>query len=151
VGGFFNRRRLEFPAEAGMSELDVRWQQRFDQFEKAFSLLQDAIGIEKPSVVERAGLIQFFEMAFELSWKLLKDFEEAEGFTVKSPRDAIKQALQSELIGQGHDWIAALDDRNLTTHTYNEATAVAVEQKIRENYFPCLQQLHLVFSAKVSE
>ena len=90
-------------------------------------------------------------MAFELSWKLLKDYEEAEGFIVKSPRDAIKQAFQSEFISQGHDWIDALDDRNLTTHTYNEATAVAVEKKIREKYFPCLQQLHQVFNAKVSE
>jgi nucleotidyltransferase substrate binding protein (TIGR01987 family) len=135
---------------ATMSDQDIRWQQRFGQFEKAFLLLQDAIRIDKPSVVERAGLIQFFEMAFELSWKLLKDFEEAEGFMVKSPRDAIKQAFQADIIGQGHDWIDALEDRNLTTHTYNEETAIDVEQKIRNKYFPCLQQLYQDFSAKVS-
>jgi nucleotidyltransferase substrate binding protein (TIGR01987 family) len=133
-----------------MTDLDSRWQQRFGQFEKAFSLLQEAIRIEKPSVTERAGLIQFFEMSFELGWKLLKDFEEAEGFIVKSPRDAIKQAFQANLISEGHDWIAALEDRNLTTHTYNEETAVHVEMKIRESYFPCLQQLQVEFSAKVS-
>jgi nucleotidyltransferase substrate binding protein (TIGR01987 family) len=134
-----------------MSDLDIRWRQRMGQFEKAFLLLQDAISIEKPSVVERAGMIQFFEMSFELGWKLLKDYEEAEGFAVKSPRDAIKQAFQSEFISQGHDWIDALDDRNLTTHTYNEATAVAVEKKIHEKYFPCLQQLYETFKIKMSE
>jgi nucleotidyltransferase substrate binding protein (TIGR01987 family) len=134
-----------------MSDLDIRWHQRFGQFEKAFLLLQDAISIEKPSVVERAGMIQFFEMAFELGWKLLKDYEEAEGFVIKSPRDAIKQAFQSEFISQGHDWIDALDDRNLTTHTYNEATAVAVENKIHGKYFPCLQQLYELFKTKMSE
>jgi nucleotidyltransferase substrate binding protein (TIGR01987 family) len=134
-----------------MSDLDIRWHQRFSQFEKAFLLLQGAILIEKPSVVERAGMIQFFEMAFELGWQLLKDYEEAEGFVVKSPRDAIKQAFQADLVLQGHDWIDALDDRNLTTHTYNEATAVAVEQKIREKYFACLRQLHQDFSVKVSQ
>lgn len=133
-----------------MSDQDVRWQQRFGQFQKAFLLLQDAIRIEKPSVVERAGLIQFFEMAFELGWKLLKDFEEAEGFIVKSPRDAIKQALQANMVSQGHDWIDALEDRNLTVHTYNEETAVAVEHKIRTKYFPRLRQLHQDFSIKVS-
>ena len=130
---------------------DIRWQQRFGQFEKAFLLLQDAIKIDKPSVTERAGLIQFFEMAFELAWKLLKDFEEAEGFIVKSPREAIKQAFQANIICQGHDWIDALEDRNLTTHTYNENTAIAVEQKIRNKYFPCLQRLYLDFNSKVSE
>jgi len=133
-----------------MGDPDVRWQQRFDQFEKAFSLLAQAVGIEQPSVVERAGLIQFFEMAFELAWKLLKDFEEAEGFLVKSPRDAIKQAFAADIITRGHDWIDALEDRNLTTHTYNEETAVEVEQKIRGKYFPLLRLLHQDFSVKAS-
>ncbi|HBG05087.1 MAG: nucleotidyltransferase [Geobacteraceae bacterium GWC2_58_44] len=134
-----------------MSANDIRWHQRFLQFEKAFLLLQEAISIEKPSIVERAGLIQFFEMAFELSWKLLKDYEEAEGFIVKSPRDAIKQAFQANIVSQGHDWLDGLEDRNLTTHTYNEQTAIDVEQKIRVKYFPRLQQLHQDFSVKVSD
>jgi len=134
-----------------MNTQDIRWQQRFSQYKKAFLLLQDAIDIDKPSVVERAGLIQFFEMAFELAWKLLKDYQESEGFIVKSPRDAIKQAFQANIISQGHDWIDALEDRNLTTHTYNENTAIAVEQKIRAKYFPCLFQLYLDFNSKVSE
>lgn len=133
-----------------MGDQDIRWHQRFEHFEKAYLLLHEAVQIPNPSVVERGGLIQFFEMAFELGWKLLKDYEEAEGFTVKSPRDAIKQAFQSEIVSAGQDWIDALEDRNLTTHTYNEATAIEVEQKIRNRYFPCLQQLHRDFSAKVS-
>lgn len=133
-----------------MSDLDIRWQQRFGQFERAFLLLSQAIAIENPTVVERAGLIQFFEMAFELGWKLLKDFEEAEGFMVKSPREAIKQAYEAALIGEGHDWIDALDDRNLTTHTYNEETAIIVEEKIRFKYFPLLRELHQEFCGRVS-
>jgi nucleotidyltransferase substrate binding protein (TIGR01987 family) len=71
-------------------------------------------------------LIQFFEITFELAWKLLKDYEEIEGLIAKTPRAAIKQAFQSGLISNGHDWIDALQDRNLTSHTYNEETAIAV-------------------------
>jgi len=134
-----------------MDNRDIRWQQRFRQFAKAFALLQAAIAIDKPSVVERAGLIQFFEMAFELAWKLLKDFEEAEGFSVKSPRDAIKQAFQTGIINRGHQWMDALEDRNLTTHTYNEQTALAVEDKIRTSYFPCLEELHQDFKCKMPD
>jgi hypothetical protein len=63
-----------------MNDPDIRWKQRFSQFEKAFALLQSAMAIEHPSIVERAGLIQFFEMTFEIGWKLLKDFLEAEGY-----------------------------------------------------------------------
>lgn len=109
------------------------------------------MAIEKMTVIERAGLIQFFEMAFEQSWKLLKDYQEAEGFTIASPRQAIKQAFQSSLITDGHAWISALEDRNLTTHTYNEQTARLVEQKIRDAYFPLLKSLHAVFRDRIGQ
>ena len=38
-----------------MSDQGIRWQQRFHQFDKAFVLLQSAIAIEKPSIIERRG------------------------------------------------------------------------------------------------
>jgi len=134
-----------------MDNTDIRWKQRFNQFEKAFSLLKSAIAIKQPTVIERAGLIQFFEMAFELGWKLLKDYQEAEGFVINSPRDAIKQAFQSQIIQAGHSWINALEDRNLTTHTYNEQTAAIVEQKIRQDYYPLLIQLQRTFADKTGK
>ncbi|MGS2744294.1 nucleotidyltransferase substrate binding protein [Halomonas sp. LS-001] len=125
-----------------MGEYDIRWKQRYQQYANAFKLLEYAMRIQKPSIVERAGIIQFFEMAFKLAWKLLKDYQQAEGFDVNSPRSAIKLAFQNGLVEEGHCWMQALEDRNLTTHTYNEATAVAVEQKIREDYYPLLVNLH---------
>ena len=132
-----------------MLEEDIRWIQRFSNFERAFLLLQDSLKTEQLSILERAGLIQFFEMTFELSWKLLKDYEEIEGFIVKTPREAIKQAFQSGLINNGHDWIDALQDRNLTAHTYNEETAIAVEAKIRNKYFQLLLEIYEYFKNKI--
>jgi len=125
---------------------DIRWRQRFQNFQSAFRLLEEAISIDGPSEVERAGLIQFFEMTFELSWKLLKDYMEEKGFTVKTPRQVIKQAFQSEFITDGHVWIDALADRNLTVHIYQEETARKVEQKIRQKYFPILRDLNKFFT-----
>ncbi len=130
-------------------EDDIRWIQRFANFERAFLLLQGSLKTESLSILERAGLIQFFEMTFELSWKLLKDYEETEGFIVKTPREAIKQAFQSGLISNGHDWIDALQDRNLTAHTYNENTAIAVESKIRNKYFQLLLEIYEYFKNKI--
>ena len=134
-----------------MKNQDIRWIQRFQNFEKTFLLLQETVQIKSPSVAERAGLIQFFEMTFELAWKLLKDYEEEEGFVVKSPRDAIKQAFQANIITEGHTWIDALTDRNLTTLIYHEKTAIEVEEKIRNKYFPILEILYIDFKSKVEK
>lgn len=134
-----------------MDSQDIRWRQRLAQFEKSFALLESAIAIQRLTVIERAGLIQFFEMAFEQGWKLLKDYQESVGFEIVSPRQAIKQAFQSELVADGHAWIGALEDRNLTTHTYNEQTALAVENKIRSSYYPLLKALQETFKTKARE
>lgn len=128
-----------------MNSPDIRWMQRFENFDKAYALLKRTLTIEQPSEAERGGLIQFYEMAFELAWKLMKDYLTEQGYELASPRQAIKQAFQSGLIEDGHGWIDALADRNLTVHTYDEAKAIAVEKAIRQQYFPLLSALHHAF------
>ena len=130
---------------------DIRWKQRYAHFQKAFRLLEQTVAIAHPSDAERAGLIQFFEMTFELAWKMLKDYLEAEGFTVISPRATLKQAFQAGLLDDGHVWLEALTDRNLTVDTYEESIALAVEQSIRARYYPALLALHQTFAAKMEQ
>lgn len=125
-----------------MLDLDIRWRQRFQNFERAFLLLEKYIGRTDLSEIERAGLIQFFEMALELSWKLMKDFLESESFMVNSPREAMKQAFRVGLIENGHTWIDALTDRNLATHTYNEEVAVKLVESINAVYFEELRKFY---------
>ncbi|MBN1352260.1 nucleotidyltransferase substrate binding protein [candidate division KSB1 bacterium] len=125
-----------------MNQKDIRWRQRFENFKRAHALLAKYIGIENPSEIERAGIIQFFEMAFELAWKLMKDYLEAQGFQPQSPRETIKQAFQAGIIVDGHAWIDALDDRNLTVHTYDESTSIEIEQRIKTIYFQALQKFY---------
>jgi nucleotidyltransferase substrate binding protein (TIGR01987 family) len=121
---------------------DIRYKQRFENFKKAFLLLEEALKIENPSIVEKAGIIQFFEISFELAWKLMKDYLEFEGYNVKSPREAIKTAFSIELIDNGDMWLEALGNRNLTVHTYNESDADEVYEKIQEEYFKLLKHLY---------
>ncbi len=134
-----------------MRDPDTRWLQRYANFERTFLLLSDALRVENPTVLERAGLIQFFEMAFELSWKILKDYELAEGVIAKSPREVIKQAHLLGLISEGHAWIDALEDRNLTAHTYKESIAQTVEQRIRQRYYFLIATLYKTFQEKKAE
>ena len=128
--------------EAAMNMEDVRWKQRYANFQKAIRQLTEFI--EKPELnkFEAQGLIQCFEYTFELAWKTAKDYLEAQGFTVKSPRQTIQTAFQFELIADGHVWIDALEKRNLMAHTYDENTTKAAEGLIREKYYSMLKALH---------
>ena len=126
-----------------MSELkEIRWKQRFENFNKSYILLDKYSKKEELSELEQAGIIQFFEMTFELAWKVLKDYLEAEGYIVKSPRETIKQAFQIQLINDGHIWMEALAVMNLTTHTYDEKLINKLINDIINIYFPELKLLH---------
>lgn len=124
---------------------DVRYMQRFENFEKSFLLLKDALSIAQPSITEKAGGIQFFETTFELSWKLMKDYLGFLGYEVNSPRAAIKQSFSINLLDDGGAWLDALMDRNLTVHTYDENMANEAYQKIKKDYFLLLEALHIKF------
>jgi len=117
-----------------MNQKDVRWRQRFENFERSYKLLEKYSNGKIETELERAGIIQFFEITFELGWKVLKDYLESQGFIVKSPREAIKQAYQIELINDGHVWLEALSKRNLTTHTYNEELVKELVKRITQVY-----------------
>ena len=81
-------------------------------------------------------------MTFELAWKVLKDYLESEGYIVKSPRETVKQAFQIRLIDNGHVWIDALSNRNLTTHTYDEELAIKMTSEILDAYLPELDKMY---------
>lgn len=121
---------------------EVRWRQRFENFERSFKLLDKYATQSVETELERAGVIQFFEMTFELSWKVLKDYLEAQGYVVKSPREAIKQAYQIDLIDDGHVWMDALSKRNLMTHTYDEQMAKEFVDEIANVFLPQLKILY---------
>ena len=63
-------------------EQDIRWKQRFANFNKA--LAQLANGVEhngaNPEDLIKEGIIQRFEFTHELAWNVMKDFLVYEGF-----------------------------------------------------------------------
>ncbi|MEQ8425233.1 MAG: nucleotidyltransferase substrate binding protein, partial [Cyclobacteriaceae bacterium] len=126
-----------------MAEQDIRWKQRFHNFEKSLQSLEFAIKIKDPDIAQKAGLIQFFEVTFELSWNLLRDFLQQQGFNeLRSPRDCIKKAFETQLITDGKKWLIALESRNISVHTYDEQTANKIIEQIRNEFYPLLLELY---------
>lgn len=54
--------------------------------------------------------------------KSLKAYAEESGVEAFSPRDSFRAAFQLGVIQKSPEWLRMLEDRNLTSHTYNEAT-----------------------------
>jgi len=121
---------------------DIRWKQRFENFERSFLTFSRILEIESPNEAERMGLVQAFEIVFELSWKTLKDYLTEQGFQEKTPKGVLKLAFQNELVADGHHWMEALASRNETVHTYDDKMAEKLDKKIREIYAPMIRHLY---------
>ena len=126
---------------------DIRWKQRFDNFDRAFTLLRTALqscALDDFSYLEQEGIIQRFEYSFELAWKTMKDYLENSGVALSpvTPRAVIKEAFAAKMIDDGDGWIAMMLDRNQLSHTYDMVTFRKVLVAVNENYLPILEQLH---------
>ncbi len=148
--------------------MDIRWEQRFSNYSKAMDKLQESVEfiqsshlneitdeVEKLAVLDemvKEGLIQRFEYTHELAWKVMKDFAEYQGTTnISGSRDAIREALQMNLIQSGEVWMDMMLSRNKSSHTYNEATANEIYSKILSEYFPELIKFRITTGEKQLE
>lgn len=116
---------------------DIRWVQRFNNFCKALSQLQQFIDkFEQLNELEKQGMIKSFEYTYELAWNTIKDFYEYQGETnIQGSRDAIQLAIRRNLLPNSHQWMQMILDRNLTSHTYNDQLSSEITKKIKNTYY----------------
>ncbi len=90
----------------------------------------------------RDGAIQRFEFCCELAWKALRDYLTAEGFTApNSPRSVFKEAFAAGFLSEEGAWLQLLNDRNATSHIYDEHTADVIYDRIVTIYVDLLSHL----------
>ncbi len=83
----------------------------------------------------------------ELAWKTIQDILNSRGYIdLKGPKPAIKQAFRDGIISDGQEWINMLEDRNKSTHLYDETLALEIFDKIQLQYLSLLTG----FKAKIS-
>lgn len=85
----------------------------------------------------RDATIQRFEFTFEVVWKTLKLYLERQGHECGGPRQTLKKAFAENLIftpEHADVWLQMLDDRNLTSHAYDEELARQIYGHIVGDY-----------------
>lgn len=120
------------------STFDMRWRQRFANYQRAFRQLQDAarLAAERPlSPLEQQGFIKAFEFTNELAWNVMKDYFEYQGNTaITGSRDAIREAFRRGLVTDGEAWMETIASRNRSSQTYDENTAQRLIETISRRY-----------------
>jgi nucleotidyltransferase substrate binding protein (TIGR01987 family) len=137
-----------------MNQEDIRWEQRFSNFNKALKKLTQAVDFVKQEVLKedelneeneneildeiiKEGLIQRFEYTYELAWNVMKDYAYYQGgssLEIRGSRDAFRYAFQAGLIENGELWMEMISSRQMTSHTYDEETVEAIYTKIISAY-----------------
>lgn len=150
-----------------MPQQDIRWEQRFSNFNKALVKLEEAVELLRAKYLEKdklkeelidsaiellkEGLIQRFEYTHELAWNVMKDYAFFQGNAdVGGSRDATREALTLQIITNGHVWMDMIKKRNITSHTYNEAVANAIFKVIIHDFFPAFKNFQKTMEGKRS-
>jgi nucleotidyltransferase substrate binding protein (TIGR01987 family) len=119
-----------------MSIQDIRWIQRFNNFDKALNQLTRFIEKGKLNELEKQGLIQAFEYTYELAWNVIKDYFESQGeVSILGSRDAFRLAFNRGLIENGEAWMEMINSRIATSHTYNEEVAEKIANDVTAMYY----------------
>ncbi|AEF19941.1 MULTISPECIES: HI0074 family nucleotidyltransferase substrate-binding subunit [unclassified Hydrogenobaculum] len=91
----------------------------------------------------RDSTIQRFEFTIEILWKTVKEFLKLkEGIECRSPKSCIRDFFGSGYLSSQDvvTLLEAIDDRNLTSHTYHEEVADKIFQNIKK-YLPVIKSV----------
>ena len=106
-------------------------QRRISVLGQALTRLDEALDRPEDPIV-RDACIQRFEFTFEMAWKAVQAQAMAEGLECVSPRDCFRTAFRLGLVENDTRWMAMVEDRNRTAHTYDEKAAREIYQALRD-------------------
>lgn len=113
-----------------------RFLERQTDVKESAARLAEAVAQPKSELI-RDATMQRFEFTFEVVWKTLKLYLERQGHECGGPRPTLKKAFAENLIPNPEEadiWLQMLDDRNLTSHAYDEALANQIYGHIVDDY-----------------
>jgi nucleotidyltransferase substrate binding protein (TIGR01987 family) len=139
------------------ADQDIRWIQRFENYEKALLRLGEVIQKgeqEELSEIEQEGLLQRFEYTWEMAWLVLKDFFEAQGEVgINGARDAFRIAMRRELIDEesASSLMRSIETRNMTSHGYNADNAEKAHHRIVDSHYAAFLELRDVMQQQKAD
>ena len=116
---------------------------KYMNLKKAYDRLLEVSKLYDGKDIIRDSLIQRFEFTYELTHKTLREFMKYLGVTLENsfPRTIYKKAYVNNLISNDKVWISLLEDRNSTSHIYNENLVDEIANRIVQEYVDAIGEL----------
>lgn len=110
-------------------------------FQKALRNLERSLSTPVMEPRDLSGIIKDFEMAEELSWKVVKKWLKSQGHDSLGSKDVFSKAFRLGLINDELEYLAMIDDRNQAAHVYDEHEAKLLVERIRDAHLGLLKKL----------
>ena len=117
---------------------------KLNNYKKALARLHESIidSDKYENLTFRDGVIQRFEFTADLAWKTTREYLINEGITdINSPKSVMRGAYAAGLIKDEVGWLRILDDRNSTSHIYDEDDAAEIYERIKLDHIKLFDDL----------
>jgi len=128
-------------------------QEKYYYFQRCVIRLADGMSRDLTDEIYLAGMVKHYEMAFELGWKVMKDYMTLKGTSEKISftKDVIKAAFKHELRINPQVWLDMVEFRNKMVHEYGEEAAHILIEKLKSGFLQELQNTVQVMKELIDE
>ena len=108
-------------------------------FKRALKNLERSLAAPITEPRDQSGIIKDFEMTYELSWKVMKKTLQEQGHQSLGAKDVFTKAYQLGFLDDEKLWLNMIEDRNRSSHVYDESSAMDIISRIRSDYLDAFQ------------
>ncbi|MGN1116297.1 MAG: HI0074 family nucleotidyltransferase substrate-binding subunit [Candidatus Ornithomonoglobus sp.] len=115
------------------AEIMNKFQIKLNNYTNALARLHESIedSGKYDNLTFRDGVIQRFEFTAELAWKTIREYLLSENVSdINTPKAVMREAFSADVINDEQGWIQILNDRNTTSHIYDEEDAAEIYERI---------------------
>ena len=124
---------------------DIRWKQRFQNFSKALQLLREPFANDSRSLsaLEKHGVIRRLRIAFDLGWKMLRDYLLFTGAELSeiTPRSVINEGFSQAIIADLDAWLDMMRYRATLANICDESALDKTVHLVGAKFLPALSEI----------
>ena len=128
---------------------------KLDNFIHCLAVLANAdFKMAETNDIYRTGIIEQFNLSFELAWKTLQEIMRIHGIeeaSTGSPLEILQLAYKIGFISDSEAWLLMLKKRNTSVHIYNEDEVDEMILLIRDSFIPAFTVLKDTLVKKLDE